>query len=397
MRTLCFCRSRPASTSRARSPPAEHLDLFLDQLASEQQATSDIFHLLDRSAGGGLVVQVVVDRLLFGQRGVNVLGVDTDLAAKAPFQLAIERFDRVADRSQEGRFALAVVADDADAGAVVDFELDLRGDFVVGVTDRQLLGPQGTALARVDDRKVELDRRLFALDFDEMQPFELLRFVACLAGGVGVGAVFVDECFELLAFGQRGGVDALVVVTTFGQIIEVLVDIARKHCHFATRNFERVVAGPLEKRPIVRDDEAAAAEVAQEFFEQHLCAKVKKVSRFVEDQQVGVVQQQGRQFHTGLPTAGKRTDRLVEHRVGQLKLPSDFAASPLGLAAVASQKAKNCFALFKRIVLPQVAEPQLATPHNLSGVEFFVAEQDPAKRTFASTIAANKADLLIVG
>jgi len=147
----------------------------------------------------------------------------------------------------------------------------------------------------------------------------------------------------------------------------------------------------------VRHDETAAAKIPQKLFEQHLRTQVQKVGRFVEDQQIGIVQQQCCQFYACLPPARKRTDRLVEHRVGQLKLPSDLAAPPFGLTAVAPQKTEDRFAFFKRIVLSQIAQPQLAAPYHFAGVEFFVAQKYPAKRTFARTVATDEPNLLIVG
>ena len=103
-----------------------------------------------------------------------------------------------------------------------------------------------------------------------------------------------------------------------------------------------------------------AAKLAQKLFQQHLRAQVEKVRRLVEHQQVRIVQQQGGQLGARLPAAGKLADRPVEHRVGKLKLPGDLAASPIGLAAVAHQELANGLAGLERIVLPQVAQPQLA-------------------------------------
>ena len=81
-----------------------------------------------------------------------------------------------------------------------------------------------------------------------------------------------------------------------------------------------------------------APKVLQEVFEQHLRPQVEKVGRFVEDQQVRIVQQQGGQLGPRLPTAGQLADRPVEHGVGELKFPGHLAAPPLGLAAVAHEK-----------------------------------------------------------
>ena len=135
----------------------------------------------------------------------------------------------------------------------------------------------------------------------------------------------------------------------------------------------------------------------QEMLQQHLRAQVEKVGRLVEDQQVRIVQQQGGQLGARLPAAGELADRAVEHRVGKLKLPGDLAAAPIGLAAVAHQELADRLAGEERIVLPQVAEPQLAAADDLAGVEFLVAQQDAAERRLAGPVAADEADLLVVG
>ena len=83
--------------------------------------------------------------------------------------------------------------------------------------------------------------------------------------------------------------------------------------------------------------------------------------------------------------------------VGELKLPGDLAAPPVGLAAVAHQEVADRLAGEERIVLPQVAEPELAAADDFAGVELFVAQQDAAEGRFAGAVAADEADLLIVG
>ena len=126
--------------------------------------------------------------------------------------------------------------------------------------------------------------------------------------------------------------------STIGQ---VRVDVAGEHRELAARQLERVRAGALEERAIVRDDQAAAVEAAQEMLEQHLRAQVEEVRRLVEDQQVRVVQQQGGQLDARLPAAGELAHGPVEHGVGKLKLPGDLAALPVGLAAVAHQEVED--------------------------------------------------------
>ena len=80
------CASAAAGRPAQPGPLAagEDADLLLDHLAAEQQAAGDVLDLLRLRARRGLVFEVVQHRLVFGQRRVDVLGVDADLAAVAP-------------------------------------------------------------------------------------------------------------------------------------------------------------------------------------------------------------------------------------------------------------------------------------------------------------------------
>ena len=187
------------------------------------------------------------------------------------------------------------------------------------------------------------------------------------------------------------------MLATLVDVGEERIDVAGVELQLAARELERVRAGSLEERAIVRHDEDAALEAAQKFFEQQLRAQVEEVRRFVEDQQVRIVQQQRGELHAGLPTAGERSHRLMQHHVGQLELPRDFAAAPVGLLAVAHEEVEHRLAVEKWIVLPKVAEAQLLAPHYFAGVEFLVPQQNPAERALTGAVAADEPDLLIIG
>ena len=83
-------------------------------------------------------MQVFQNGLLLRQAGVDVLGVDADLAAVAPADFAGQRLERVHHRAQKRRLALAVIADDRRTGAVIDLQLDIGGDLPFGVADGQV-------------------------------------------------------------------------------------------------------------------------------------------------------------------------------------------------------------------------------------------------------------------
>jgi hypothetical protein len=66
-----------------------------------------------------------------------------------------------------------------------------------------------------------------------------------------------------------------------------------------------VAAGIGQERAVMGDDQARLAEVAEKMLEQNLRAKIKKVGRLVQQQQVRLVQQQSRKLHASLPAAGQ--------------------------------------------------------------------------------------------
>ena len=70
-----------------------------------------------------------------------------------PANFARQRFQRVDDRPQKGRLALAVVPDDGRPGAVLDLDADPRGDLPFGIADRQVDTPERRPAARFDLRR----------------------------------------------------------------------------------------------------------------------------------------------------------------------------------------------------------------------------------------------------
>ena len=151
-----------------------------------------------------------------------------------------------------------------------------------------------------------------------------------------------------------------------------------------------------EEGPVVRDDQAGFLVVPQKVFEQNLRAQVEKVRRLVEQQEIGLVQQQGRQLHAGLPAAGELGDRSFEQLAFELEHSGDFAALPVGLLAVAHQKVEHRFAGKKRVVLPQIAEPQLGMADDFATFQFFFTQEDAQERAFAGAVAADESDLYVV-
>ena len=200
----------------------------------------------------------------------------------------------------------------------------------------------------------------------------------------------------MTSLGQDRSIGALFVLALLLLIFKKGVDLAGKHRQLALRQIERVVAGGREKCPIVRDDQAGLAMIAEEMLQQNLRAQVEKVRRLVEQQQVRLVQQQRGQFEACLPAAGELGDRPLELRTFQLELAGHFAAFPIGLTAVAHQKLQAGFAGKKRIVLTQITQLQFGVPNDFAAIEFFFAQQNAKQGAFTGAVATDKADFSIV-
>jgi hypothetical protein len=94
--------------------------------------------------------------------------------------------------------------------------MDFAGNSVVRITDREMPGPHCRPLPRLDIRKLETDAGFRAFDLDQLEAFELLRLALGLAGRARLGAIFVDERFELPALTEGSRVYAAVVLLPLG-------------------------------------------------------------------------------------------------------------------------------------------------------------------------------------
>ena len=131
--------------------------------------------------------------------------------------------------------------------------------------------------------------------------------------------------------------------------------------------------------------------------EQDLRAQVEKVRRLVEQEQRGLVEEQGGELDAGLPASRELLHGAGEMLRFQLELAGHLAALPVGLAAVAHQEVERRFTGQEGIVLAEIAELEPGMADDLTGVEFLLPEDDPQERALAGTVAADEPDLAVVG
>ena len=84
----CHAEPRPLA-------PAEHFDLLVNVLVSEQQSPRHGQQILPRGVLVGDILQMLENRLPLVQAGVNVLGVGADLDAVSPLHGASQRIQGI--------------------------------------------------------------------------------------------------------------------------------------------------------------------------------------------------------------------------------------------------------------------------------------------------------------
>ena len=98
-----------------------------------------------------------------------------------------------------------------------------------------------------------------------------------------------------------------------------------------------------------------------------------------------------------MPPAGEHADRALEIGSLELKLRRHFAALPVGLLAVSHQEVENGFARQERVMLAQVAQPQLGMAEDLAAVELFLTEQDLEQRALPRPVPSDEPHFDIIG
>jgi hypothetical protein len=131
--------------------------------------------------------------------------------------------------------------------------------------------------------------------------------------------------------------------------------------------------------------------------EENLGAEIEEVGRFVEEEEIRLVQQEGGELDAGLPASGHFLNRSFEVGTFEFELACDFAAFPVGPAAVAHEEVERRFARLEGIVLAEVSELQFRMADNFAAIEFFFSEEDAEERAFARTVSAHEADFYIIG
>ncbi len=146
----------------------------------------------------------------------------------------------------------------------------------------------------------------------------------------------------------------------------------------------------------MRDNQARFSEVAEKMFQQHLRSEIEKIRWFVQQKQVGFMEEQGGEFHPCLPATGEFSHGPVEVIPLEFELPSYFTTFPVWLVAVAHKKVECGLFRFEGIVLSEVSKPQSRVMNDFTAVEFLFAQDHLEQGAFPGTISSYKTDFPVI-
>ena len=160
--------------------------------------------------------------------------------------------------------------------------------------------PRGLGL-----REGEVNGLLFLRQFDAL---DLLQFLDPALHLLGLGrlvAEAVDEDFQLLDAIALVAIGGFELLQALGLRVQIFFVVAAVKVNPLVPDLDDLVDGHVEKIAVVRDQHKSVGIVAEIFLQPVAGFEIKMVGGLVQQQQVGLLQQQLDQRDAHLPAAGK--------------------------------------------------------------------------------------------
>ena len=269
---------------------------------------------------------------------------------------------------EQGRFAQAVRANDADALAPAQDQGHVRKHALVAVGLAQVLDVEDVLAARARLFETQRGRAARAThQFFHLDAFDLLKPALRLRGLGVLGAEALDPSALARNFvlGARDG--GLLALADGGFVDDKGRVAAGVERDGAVVDVEGVGGDVVEKALIVRDDDRATSIVGQEFLQPTNSQDVEVVGWLVEQQDVRAADQNLRQEHAQLEATRQRRQRRAMRDHGNPEADQHFAGA--GLQGVAVVRGDQIFKIADtaRIGMSLVADAALlgqSLPHH---------------------------------
>ena len=243
--------------------------------------------------------------------------------------------DGARDHLEQRRLARAVGAHERDLVAAVHGEVEAVVHGLVAVALHETAGAHHLVARARRLLEVELDGFLLLGKLDALDLLELLHAILHLLGFRGLVAELLDERLhmgDLLGLLRRLGAQALQALLARFEVGRV---VALVEVHLAVVHLGHAVHHVVHERAVVADHDDRARVAAQKALEPLHALQVEVVGGLVEQQHLGVADEQLRQRDTHLPAARELGGAARE--VVLLEAQAEHDAAHLRLDGVAAQ------------------------------------------------------------
>ncbi len=299
---------------------------------------------------------------------------------------------------EHGGFACAVRADEDGALAAFDFDFEVfvNDEIAVGEVD----GFEGhDALAAAGRlRKAEVNGfGGFEGGLDFLHALDLLELALGLSGFGGFGAEAVGEVLEFFDFLLLIFVGLAVLFGAGFFFAEEGVVVAVVEMEALPCDFDDAADEGVEEFAVVRDHEDRAGVGFEVFLEPEEGFEVEVVGGFVEEEEVGLLDEEAGEVGAHDPAAGEGAGGAVEVGVAEGEAFEDAAGFWFDFPAavfvgVHGGEFEDGFVASGGGFLGEEAEGDAAFHGDLAVVGALFAEDDGEERGFAGAVGADEAD-----
>ncbi len=243
--------------------------------------------------------------------------------------------DGARDHLEQRRLARAVGPHERDLVAAVHGEVEAVVHGLVAVALHEAAGAHHLVARARGLLEVELDGLLLLGKLDALDLLELLHAILHLLGLRGLVAELLDERLhmgDLLGLLRRLGAQALKTLLARPEVGRV---VALVQVHLAVVHFGHAVHHVVHERAVVADHDDRAGVAAQKSLEPLHALQVEVVGGLVEQQHLGVADEQLRQRDAHLPAARELGGAARE--IALLEAQAEHDAAHLRLDGVAAQ------------------------------------------------------------
>lgn len=299
------CQARALTT-------AEYLDLLRRSFTSKHKGTEEVLDLR-----ADLALGYIVDSLEDGARlildGRLILGevADLDIMPEREDTFVLQLLH---DAAHEGTLPLAVLPDEGNLVATLDHQVDIREDALIAKGLADTLHLHGIVARAWGGWEAQADSG--GIDLIDLDQLQLLKHTHTALHLVGLGVRTLEALDEVSRLGDELLlllVGLHLLLATLGTQALVLGVVHLIVVEAAHRDLEGTRGDVVDEGAVVADDDDRLPRLDEEVLEPLDRLDVEVVRRLVEEEDIGLLQEELRQLdtHTPAPTKLARLSREV--------------------------------------------------------------------------------------